>query len=381
MIRPLIAPFAVREGAGSLTVALILAAQAVPAAALALPVGRLADRWGYRRLAAAGALLTCGGGALLAVPGGPPVLILAQAVVGVGGVAVWLAVQGWMIARDRGESLAARDRRLANYSLVVLGGQLAGPVAGGAVAEAIGTRGAFACFAVLGALDVLCALLVADPQRADGTPPGRTPPGSLWSSYQAAAGMLRAPGMALTLVVSFCAAGLLDLRTSFQPLYFQALGLSPLVIGVVLSASTAAGAVSRPVLLVLLRRLRIGTVAVLALVPGAVAVGLVPQVTGLPVIFLLAVVTGLALGLAQPLTLRLTADITDPAQHGVAIGLRLLANRTARWLNPVLFGGLLAVAGLGGAFLLAAAVVGAAALWAGRGLNRSPAERRGAADG
>ena len=370
MIRPLLAPFTVDHGGSGLEVAVVLAAQAVPAAVLAVPAGAVADRLGYRRLTAAGSLATVVGGLLLVVPGGLPVLVLSQAVIGAGGVAVWLAVQGWMIARHDGEDDDVRDKRMSNYSVLVLVGQLGGPLLGGVLAELTGYRGAFLVFAVVSAVGLACVAFLADlpvPAGDDGSAPA---PGLL-GSYRTAGSLSRSPGMVLTLLVSFCAAGLLDLRTAFQPLYFQTLGMSPTLIGAVLSCGTAAGIVSRAVLIPLLRHWRIGTVAVLSLVPGAAAVGGVALVQDLWLVLVLAGVAGLSLGLAQPLTLRLTADITDPRHHGVAIGLRLVANRTARWLDPILFGAVLTATSLRVAMLTTAAVVSCAAVLAGRGLNRT----------
>ena len=373
MIRPLVAPYTAGLGAGGLQVAAVLAAQAVPAAVLAVPAGLVADRLGHRRLVALGSVVTVVGGLLLAAPGGIPAIVLGQAVIGAGGVAVWLGVQGWMIARAPGDTDADRDRRMSNWSVVVLVGQLAGPVVGGLLADLTGYRGAFFAFAAIALVGVVCARGMAElprPAPADGE--ASVSVRGLLGSYRTAASLTRSPGMVLTLLVSFCAAGLLDLRTAFQPLYFHTLGLTPTVIGVVLSCGTAAGVVSRAALVPLLRRCRIGTVAVLTLVPGAAAVGGVAFVEDLWAVFLLAGVAGLSLGMAQPLTLRLTADVTDPRHHGVAIGLRLVANRTARWLDPLFFGAVLAVTSLPVALVCTALLVTGAALVAGRGLNRLP---------
>lgn len=393
MLRPLIAPYASDLGAESWQIGLVLAAHSLPAFVMAIPSGMMADTGGFRTVALRGGVLVVFGGAVLWSTPGYGELFASQALVGVGSLMVWLSIQGLMIGGpDEEESREGRNRRIANYSQLVIVGQLIGPVLGGVlVDEAGGFRTAFLVFGGLTALTLVAVIgLPRDARDAGGAPvavvdapdtvpddgaegalsgASRTTFRDVFGSFRQAAGMMRQPGMLVTLVVTFCALYLQDVRTAFQPLYLNDIGITAATVGLLLSIGSAAGLLSRVVLLPMLSRFRLGTVTAFCLIPGALATCGVVLVDQVAVLVLLSIVSGLTLGLAQPLTLTLTADFTRDDERGMGIALRLLANRAAQWVNPILFGAL-AVFGLGLAFGATAVLVVSAAIVASVALNR-----------
>lgn len=354
MLRPLIAPYAARTDASPELIGFILAMHALPAFALAIPTGLVADRRGHRPLLLAGSALMAGGGLLLTSNDAISVLVASQACIGVGALGVWLAIQGLMIS-DRGdssESTKTRDKRISNYSLLVMIGQLAGPTLGGVVTDIFTYRTAFGVFAVGSAMVLGCSLVF---RETYGSHVGEDARQSLsardvGSSYRQAGALMREKGVFLTMLVSFCALYLLDIRTAFQPLYFDSIGISASVIGLLLSGAGACALFARLLLPHMLFRLQTGTVTACCIIPGALAVGGVVLFEDIWALAALSAISGMSLGLAQPLTLVLTAEFTRARERGMGIGLRLMANRTAQWISPFLFGPLLGRFGFGGAF-------------------------------
>lgn len=349
MMRPLVAPFALTLGLDPSAASLVVGAYAFLPFLLAIPTGSLADALGKGRLLQAGAVGMVASGALLVASDGIWLLMLAQVFAGLSSLAVWLAVQA-LVTLSEGESDDDRNRRLANFSFFVSGGQLAGPLLGGVIADVAGYRSSFFVYLVLSAL---LALLVGLTKRPSHKPkrekaPLREP---LLGSYRVAFGLLGRRGVLLTVIVSFTALALIDLRISFYPIYLGDLGFSPSLIGALISTGGVFALFARPLLPSLLRRFGAGGVVALCLVPGALASGAAVLTESVVLLFVLVAVAGLALGVSQPLTLALTADYTEQETRGVGVGLRIMANRSALWVNPLLFGLLLTLVGMRPAFV------------------------------
>ena len=66
---------------------------------------------------------------------------------------------------------------------------------------------------------------------------------------------------------------------------------------------------------------------------------------------------GLGLGIPQPLTMSWVVRITDPAQHGAVLGLRMSSNRLAQITLPVAVGAVAAPFGASGVFIANAALL------------------------
>ena len=359
MLRPLVGPFVLDLGGTAAQASTALAAFAVLPTVLAIPIGFLVDRLGHRRLLVWGSLAMIAGGGLLLL-GTIPAVIAGQLVVGLGTLAVWVALQAAAtLPTGAAETRDERNRRIASFSLFVSAGQLVGPALGGAVAELAGFRTSVGVFVGLSVLLVVVTHLgvrraTAVPAAAAGAASVALLPG-LGRSYLDALRLLRSRAVLITVAASFLALVVLDLRTAFQPLHLQSIGFSPLWTGLLLTTAATASFISRPAFGPLVRWL-----------PAPLLVGLVLGVGSVSV----AAVNGFALGFAQPLTLALMADHTDAAQRGLAVGIRSMANRGAQLADPVAFGLLLAAFGtrtaflaMGAALLVLSVVTGLAFVW------------------
>jgi MFS family permease len=355
MLRPLIAPSMLELGSTPGEASAALAAIAVLPTLLAIPIGSLTDRFGDRRVMAWGAVSMVAGGLLL-LPAELGLAVAGQVVVGVGTMAAWVALQAAATSPMQAtETRDARNSRIATFSFFVAIGQLVGPLLGGSVAEAIDYRASFAVF--VGLSVVLLAVTWWLPSAAHQPPSpdraSRTAPiGRLTGSYADAFRLMRRRGVGLTVLASFVALVALDLRMAFHPIYLSDIGYSPVWVGALLSAAAGCAFLSRPVFTLLVRRLPSSVLVGLVLGLGSATVGAVVLTESIGVLFVLAALNGLALGLAQPLTLALMAEHTDQAERGLAAGVRSMGNRLAQLVDPIAFGILLAVVGTQSAFLV-----------------------------
>ena len=87
------------------------------------------------------------------------------------------------------------------------------------------------------------------------------------------------------------------------------------------------------------------------------AVGLIPSMSSTMGFAMLVSIFGLGFGMTQPLSMVMVADLTDPNQSGLAMGLRFSAIMLASLLSPIFLGLIIAAFGLSPAFYVAALVV------------------------
>jgi predicted MFS family arabinose efflux permease len=130
---------------------LLLGAYSGAVLVTAVPVGHLADRVGMRNVNVAGSMLMCAATAAFAVGSSFDVLFAARVAQGAASAVAWSAGLAWLAARTP-EHRRGAGISIANASAT--GGMIAGPVLGGVVAGAIGTRTTFLAVAA-------CSLLLA----------------------------------------------------------------------------------------------------------------------------------------------------------------------------------------------------------------------------
>lgn len=131
MLRPLLAPYAAELATPPALIGLIVAAQALPAVLFAIPVGAALDRRGTHRILIGGVALMVVGGLVLLPARDVSGLLAAQVLLGFGTLAVWLTIQSMVTFGPTMESPTQRSRRIANFSVCIVTGQLVGPLLGG----------------------------------------------------------------------------------------------------------------------------------------------------------------------------------------------------------------------------------------------------------
>ncbi len=137
-------------------------AGALTISALLLPMGRLADLTGRKRMQLAGIAMLCGGSVLAAAAPSVPVLIAAR-MVSSAGVAIVFTQMLSIVAVVFPDN--ERSRALGAAMAVTAVGMMIGPVVGGAVVALGGWRAAYAVMAVIAVPGLVASQVVLEESR------------------------------------------------------------------------------------------------------------------------------------------------------------------------------------------------------------------------
>jgi MFS family permease len=162
----------------------------------------------------------------------------------------------------------------------------------------------------------------------------------------------------VALLASFSTLAAIDLLAAYLPAYGAARGISVRTVGLLLAAHGLASVLVRIAMMRLITRVGRRRLLTVSMLMAALMLALLPFVTWLPGLYLIMVVSGMGLGLCQPITLGWVAGQVRREIRGTAMSVRLAGNRLGQTVVP------LAVGALAGAAGLAAAFVGPAALLA-----------------
>jgi len=353
--------YALANGASTFTVGVIVALFSLVPMLIAVRAGRWLDVVGPWRPLLTGVLLMLGGMLLPALfpyaTADVAPLLVSSALVGTGSTIALLAVQ--KVVGERADP----NNRAAAFSWLALGASVSGfvgPVASGALIDAIGHRATYGAFIVvmLGALWLLRAnreLLAAHPGKAD--PPQPLHPFEL----------LRHQELRRVMIATALVSMSWDLQTFVIPVHGSKVGLSASQIGIVLGSFALATFVIRLAMPQITRRFSEWQVLIYTLFSSAVAFTLFPFFASLAPLMAAAFLLGLALGAAQPNIMSLVHSRSPPGRVGEALGLRSTIINSSQVVLPLVFGAFGSVLGASAMFwsmaLIAGAGGGAAMRW------------------
>lgn len=152
---------------------------AVVLAALLLATGRLADRWGRKRLFLVGIVVFVGGSILAASADAAGPLISGRAIQAVGAALIMPSTLSTVNATFRGRYRAAA---FGVWGAVISGAAAVGPLAGGALTQWASWHWIFLVNIPLGAIVLIAALLTVDETRGRIDRPGADVDGALLSA-------------------------------------------------------------------------------------------------------------------------------------------------------------------------------------------------------
>jgi MFS family permease len=315
-----------------------------------VPAGLLAERWGERRLLAAGTAVT--GLGLLTVAGtAGGVLSLALLLLAGGlGSGVQHPLSSSLVSRAY-ES-AGRRAALGTYNFAGDLGKIAVPAAVALAAGLVGWRAASGAYALIGvAAAGLIALVLVRLGAGDAAPAleGPRPAGRDW-------GIRDARGFR-----ALAAVGMIDTATrtallTFLPFVLVARGLTVAGVGLALAVLFAGGAAGKFVCGLVAER--IGVVRTVVLTEAATALGiavvaLAPRGVALAALLPL----GIALNGTSSALYATVADLVAPERRARAYGLYYTLVVAASAAAPILYGALGDAVGVPAAILLSAALV------------------------
>ena len=343
--------------------------------AVAIPIGRLVDRRGARATTVSGIALMGGAAAAHGIVSDLVGLIAAHTVLGLGLIFAVVGLQA--IVAHAGPPDGA-DARFGLFGATISLGQVLGPIVAGGMAEVLiaaelaapddpfGTTPTFVLAGALCAAAAIASLRL--PRFPGGNREARVLAPAVSGSDAATstaavvrpAGLgtvLRAPHMGKALWASLVVLTATDVLTVYLPAIGAERGWSVAFVSILLAVRAALSFAVRVGTAPLVRMLGRRPLLVGACGIGAVALLLMgPELPAWVAVVLMAI-TGLVLGIGQPLTMAWVSRSAPDELRATALAVRLTANRVGQSLIPVAVGVVAAFAGSGAIFIVLSALL------------------------
>jgi MFS family permease len=316
-------------------------------ALLAVYAGKLSDRLGVRVPMLAGSLGLAAGLLVPWLSPALPALYASAALIGVSNMFYNVSAQNLVGSLGGTEE---RTRNFSNYALAMAIGSFLGPLAAGFSIDYVGHA---AGYLYVAALPLVSALIMVSARKVGRGPRLKTEDEQAVLSTS----LLANPLLRRTLIASALAVTAQDLFQFYMPIYGHSVGLSASAIGVVLAMSGIAAFVVRTGLPVLVKRWGPDTVFNGSLYISAVAFLLFPLFSGALALAGIALVLGLGMGCAQPVTLMLIFSRAPEGRSGEALGMRVTINQVTHIAVPVIFGTIGSVFGVAPVFIINALIL------------------------
>ena len=356
VMRPMITYRALENGATGYQIGLIASIYALVPLVVAVQMGRWVGRIGEVPLLFAGCLSFIVLGISFAFLNNIIAIAAATALAGIAHLSNVAASQAMVASRSPHE---LQDQNFGYFSFSTSMGHTFGPMLGGIIAGSSGvlprsSTSAFVFASILAFLALVPFFLFKSVKEVRSQEE-RDAAGSI-----KARDVIKRPGIKPAIWTSLAVASTNDVLVVILPLIGTELGISPVVIGAILSIRSAAAMVSRFSLGRLTKRFGSSTVMNFSI--GISAVFLFASVyatTALTLAIVMAIV-GFLLGIGQPLTMSIVSKKTPIEERAMAISIRLFGNRLGQFLVPLGAGALAAPFGAGAVFVGLAALIASA---------------------
>jgi MFS family permease len=341
LTRPIVALYAQSLGVSEVEIGIIIGVYAVLPFLFAIPSGGIADSIGRVKVLQIGAIFMLLSGIFYMIATNIYLLIIGQIFAGLGQMVVWLVIQVLITAEKDNQS-----ERIASFSVYNTIGQLLGPLIGGFLSEKYNMTFTFAVYTILSFLLILFTFQIKEQANIliNNLP--------IKKMYKKSLDLLKNRGIVATLLCTFIVLFIIDVRITFLPIYLQEIGMSPFKIGILISLGAWSALLIKPIYPVLIRILGYKFLLVVTFIFSLNLLFLSPLLSNFFSYAVLFLFSGLALGINQPLSLSMISDQTTINDRGIAIGLRLMANRLSQLIDPLLFGIIAVIAGFKIAFFI-----------------------------
>ncbi len=342
--------WALRQDYSELWVGFLLAGFALTQVFLAVAAGNFADRRGLKTpVGWSVAVAVLGTVPAIAWPSFATLVVAALCSGAATGAAV-IALQ-----RHVGRAASGDPARIrVVFSWLAVGPALSnfvGPFTAGLLIDGFGFRAAF----LASALWPLAAWWWV--RKTVELPPVVAPSGGTGPAWH----LMKDPRFARLMFVNWTLSSCWDVHTFLVPVIGVERGLSASAIGTLLGVFAIAATAVRMALPIVAGQLREGAVLMVAMVATALLFALYPLAPGALAMGALSVLLGVALGSVQPMIMSTLHHITPEAQHGQALGLRVMVINASSVAMPILFGTVGAALGAAAVFWGVGAMVGGAA--------------------
>ncbi len=317
--------------------------------------GVLIDRLGPRRV-----LLIFGATAMvvpLLYPLAPGVgaVIALQMLIGLSTALSWVGAQTFVGRLGKGDPTIA-----GRLSFSVSLGGLISPALIGIAWDHLGPWGAFIFMALWGSGLFVSVWFLPKFQLDTGIPVEKLQLRSLLprlADYLDVLRLFALPALAAVLALSMLNLAVAGIQSSFLIVYFDKIGLSGTLIGVVLSTEAAAQAVGALTVGPFVRYFRVSVLMISGIALIVVSIMVTPVFASFLPLLLLSATRGGIGGVVQPLMITQVSRSVGSESQGRAVGLRTTVNRVSHFTLPLVMGALVEVAGLEQSFFILGGVI------------------------
>jgi MFS family permease len=347
VMRPMITYRALENGASGYEIGLIAAIYALLPLLIAVPMGRWVGKFGEIPLLFLGCASFIILGVAFAFLNNVIAIAAATSLTGVAHLSNVAASQAMVANRS---AMNLQDQNFGYFSFATSLGHSVGPALGGVIAGSAGvlprsSTSAF-IFASLLALLSLVPFFLFKSIKEIRTQQERDAAGSI-----KARDVLSRPGIKPAIWTSLSVAAANDVLVVILPLVGTENGISPVVIGAILSIRSAAAMISRFLLGRLTRSYGSARTMNYSIFLSALFLFASIYADGAIVLGLSMAIVGFLLGIGQPLTMSIVSKKTPTQERAMAISIRLLGNRVGQFLVPLGAGALAAPFGASSVFI------------------------------
>ena len=356
VMRPMITYRALENGASGYQIGLIASIYALVPLVIAVQMGRWVGRIGEIPLLLAGCISFIALGISFAFLNNIIAIAAATALAGVAQLSNVAASQAMVASRSPHE---LQDQNFGYFSFSTSMGHTFGPMLGGIIAGSSGvlprsSTSAFVFASILALLAIVPFFLFKGLNEVRSKEE-RDAAGSI-----KARDVIKRPGIKPAIWTSLAVASTNDVLVVILPLVGTELGISPVVIGAILSIRSAAAMISRFSLGRLTKRFGSATVMNFSIFVSAIFLFVSAYASTAITLGVVMAVIGFLLGIGQPLTMSIVSKKTPIEERAMAISIRLFGNRLGQFLVPLGAGALAAPFGGGAVFVGLAALIASA---------------------
>jgi MFS family permease len=350
MARPAVSYRALALGADERAIGVVAGVYALLPLFAAVPLGRRTDHGRCAPLLPVGVVLIVGGCALSGTANSLAAMAAWSGVMGLGHLCFVIGAQS-IVARQSAPH--EQDRNFGHFTIGASLGQLIGPIAAGGLIGGPDMAGTSAlALLVAGAA---AAISFTSLWRIERRTTSKSPAGP--ADRVPVHRILRTRGVPAGIFISLAVLSATDILTAYLPVVGEHRGITPSVIGMLLSLRAAATIACRLVMTPMLRLLgRAALLTSTCLVAGVLCAGIALPV---PVwaLAVMLVVLGFCLGVGQPLSMTTVVQAAPDDARSTALALRLTGNRLGQVAAPAGAGLVAGVAGVAAPFLMLGALL------------------------
>ena len=364
VVRPIISYKALELGADAALVGIIGATFAIAPLIFAIRIGQAVDKGKSGLALLAGSIILALTTFSLLYIDSIPLLMIAMPALGIGHLLCMIGGQTMIANRSKSVNY---ERNFGLFTFYASLGHAFGPLIGGWLADTGEVRvDANAAFLFAIALFVMAIISVLSlSRRKENQPvPEKT------TAKVRAREVLAVPTFKSAIFVASATTSVVDVVLIFLPLFGRELGIGVAEIGVLLAIRSVASMGVRLILGQITRLLGMKRILIwgaLVTLVSMVALALAGDFWTIAVIML---ISGFAMGIGQPATMAWVSRISSADSRGLAIAIRLTANRFGQVVVPAA-AGVVAGGGVGAVFYMLAGLQAASIVATARALRES----------